>query len=133
MGFPGVRLVPDAESALERYSWPGNIRELRNVLERAVLLGDRVAVRAADLTEVLTRRRSRREEPGMTLEQAERAHIIAVLGQQKGDVRRAATVLGLSRSALYQKISKHGIPTGDHSSMGEYQTTDEYRAASDHR
>lgn len=112
MGFPGVTLAPDAEQTLERHTWPGNIRELRNVLERAVLLGDRATVRAADLVEVLAPPRTsaaRRTQSGVNLEQAERAHIIAVLRRQKGDVRRAAAVLGLSRSALYQKLKKHGI------------------------
>lgn len=132
MGFPGVQLDPAAESVLERYPWPGNVRELRNVLERAVLLGDHVAVRAADLEEVLTRRRSRRERPGVTLDQAERAHVVAVLRAEKGDVRRAATVLGLSRSALYQKIRKHGIPAGERASKAGPHAADEFREASEH-
>jgi DNA-binding NtrC family response regulator len=111
MGFAGVTLAPDAEPALERHAWPGNIRELRNVLERAVLLGDRIAVKAADLLEVLAPRTSatRRTQSGVNLEQAERAHILVVLRRQKGDVRRAAAVLGLSRSALYEKLKKHAI------------------------
>jgi transcriptional regulator of acetoin/glycerol metabolism len=45
----------------------------------------------------------------VNLEQAEKAHIVAVLRRQRGDVRRAAALLGLSRSALYQKLKKHGI------------------------
>lgn len=128
MGFPGIQLFSGAESVLRGYSWPGNIRELRNVLERAVLLGDRVAVRAADLEEVLTRRRARREQPDMTLEQAERAHIVAVLSGHKGDVRRTAAVLGLSRSALYEKLRKHGIPARD----TRPSATDAGRAGSAH-
>jgi DNA-binding NtrC family response regulator len=111
MGFPGIKLAADAEKTLSGYSWPGNIRELRNVLERAVLLGDRKAVRADDVIDVLAPRGPSRLSAGggVTLKEAERAHIEAVLREEGGDVRRAAATLGLSRSALYQKIKKHDI------------------------
>jgi DNA-binding NtrC family response regulator len=110
MGFPGVRLAGDAEKVLAAYAWPGNIRELRNVLERAVLLGDRVVVGVEDLTDVLSPRApGRRATARLSLEQAERAHLEATLREEGGDVRRAAEVLGLSRSALYQKLKKHRI------------------------
>jgi DNA-binding NtrC family response regulator len=110
MGFPGVKLARDAERVLARHAWPGNVRELRNALERAVLLGNRTEIAAPDLADEL----SPRSQPGralpLTLEQAERVHIEAVLREESGDVRRAAAVLGLSRSALYEKIKKHSIP-----------------------
>jgi DNA-binding NtrC family response regulator len=113
MGFPGIVLTGDAERLLAAYSWPGNIRELRNVLERAVLLGDRQAVRVEDVTDVLAPRGPARPAAGgaVSLEEAERAHIEAVLREAGGDVRQAAQVLGLSRSALYQKLKKHGLKT----------------------
>ena len=114
MGFPGIVLSGDAERVLAAYSWPGNIRELRNVLERAVLLGDRQAVRVEDVTDVLAPRGPARPAAsggGVSLEDAERAHIEAVLREEGGDVRQAAKVLGLSRSALYQKLKKHGLKT----------------------
>ena len=85
--------------------------DMRNVLERAVLLGDRKAVRADDVIDVLAPRGPSRLSAGggVTLKEAERAHIEAVLREEGGDVRRAAATLGLSRSALYQKIKKHDI------------------------
>jgi DNA-binding NtrC family response regulator len=119
MGFPGVRLKGDAEKALASYTWPGNIRELRNVLERAVLLGDRETVKAEDVGDVISPRSPGRPPTArLSLEQAERAHIEAVLREEDGDVRRAAALLGLSRSALYQKLKKHGIAPSKAGSRG---------------
>ncbi len=110
LGFPGVTLSGEAEKALARHAWPGNVRELRNVLERAVLLGNRAEVLASDVTDVLSPGAAPRAAAHLSLEQAERAHIEAILGDEGGDVRRAAATLGLSRSALYEKIKKHAIP-----------------------
>ena len=111
LGSPGVRLSPPAEKALLAHHWPGNIRQLTNCLERAVLLGDRSAVRVDDLalaasTGPIPRGGTAR---GGTLEENEQIHIAAVLEAERGDVKKAAGVLGLSRSALYEKIRKHGL------------------------
>jgi DNA-binding NtrC family response regulator len=113
VGFPGVTLTAEAEDVLFSHSWPGNIRELRNSLERAVLLGNRSTVRAEDLA--LTRSSASASTSGGastplgTLQEGERAHIAAVLQSEGGDVKKAAAVLGLSRSALYEKLKKHGL------------------------
>jgi DNA-binding NtrC family response regulator len=101
-------LAADAERALEEYLWPGNIRELRNVLERAVLLSDRSQLRRGDL----------RFEPAaaggdgelyLTLEELERRHIERVLHLEGGNVVRAAERLAVPRSSLYEKIKRFGI------------------------
>ncbi len=111
VGCPGVRLSPDAEVVLTDHNWPGNVRELRNRLERALLLGDRQELRAADLGENLaTSAHVAAKGRPLTLRQAERLHLESVLREVGGDVRRAAGVLGVSRSALYQRIKKHGMP-----------------------
>ncbi|MBN2370754.1 MAG: sigma-54-dependent Fis family transcriptional regulator [Vicinamibacteria bacterium] len=105
-----VRLSPSAERALETHHWPGNIRELRNVIERAVLLG-RGAVLEADDLEIDARHKVMGPRPDeMSLKEVERRHIIDVLASQKGEVAAASSILGLSRSALYQKIRRHKIP-----------------------
>jgi len=105
---PGVRLSAGAEAVLTARSWPGNVRELRNVLERALLLSGGPILEAADLGPALAAG-SDRTDPRLTLAEAERRHIEAVLRVTGGVVPRAAEILGLSRSALYERIKKHGI------------------------
>jgi DNA-binding NtrC family response regulator len=118
MGRPGVRLSPAAEQALLARSWPGNVRQLRNVLERAVLLSDRATLEPADVDDPrgpMVPSVPPGAEKRVTLAEAERRHIEAVLREERGGVAAAAEVLGLSRSALYERIKKHGIVTGRHS------------------
>jgi formate hydrogenlyase transcriptional activator len=101
-----------AMDALVRYSWPGNIRELRNLIERAVIRspGEELQVPVSELHESIaapTRRRS-----GGTLEEAERAHILATLNATRWVVsgpRGAAASLGLNRSTLQFRMKKLGI------------------------
>jgi DNA-binding NtrC family response regulator len=116
MGRPGARLSGAAEQALTTRSWPGNVRQLRNVLERALLLTDRATLEPADLAEANGPSAPVAAPAGgadtrLTLAEAERRHIEAVLREERGAVSAAASVLGLSRSALYERIKKHGIST----------------------
>ncbi|AGC45008.1 sigma-54 dependent DNA-binding response regulator [Myxococcus stipitatus DSM 14675] len=107
-GRAGVGLQADAESALMRYPWPGNIRELRNVLERAVLLSGGGPLSRGDL-----RFESATDEPSgddnLTLEELERRHIERVLRRENGHVERAALRLGIPRSSLYERLKRLGI------------------------
>jgi DNA-binding NtrC family response regulator len=103
----------EAEDALFSYPWPGNVRELQHVLERAVLLADMPMIGADDL------QLQGRTSPGVadevpanpTLEQAERKLIQQALDCHRGQVDKAAKSLGLSRSALYRRLEKHGLST----------------------
>jgi DNA-binding NtrC family response regulator len=97
-----------AVRALERHSWPGNVRELDHAVERAVLLarGDRIT--AVDLgLEGAPKSRGLEE---MTLEEVEEHLIRKALDRYGGNVSQAADALGLSRSALYRRLEKHGLP-----------------------
>jgi DNA-binding NtrC family response regulator len=107
-------LSPSAETLLKSYSWPGNIRELRNVLERVALTGESRIIEAQDLN--LTQRTpsamaSSESEPALTLAELERQHIARVLHEESGKVAQAALKLGIPRSTLYQKLKIYGIPT----------------------
>lgn len=111
-----VALSPEAEQALLRYSWPGNIRELRNVLERAVLLRDEPALTPRNLRfsgpsdEVSTPGSIDDDgDTSSTLAANERRHIERVLRANGGSVVAAARVLGLSRSSMYERLKKHAI------------------------
>jgi transcriptional regulator of acetoin/glycerol metabolism len=95
---------------LQSYAWPGNIRELRNVLERAVLLseGDTLGVRDLHF-EAGAGVETRADEADLTLEELERRHIRRVLQEERGHVESAARRLNIPRSSLYQKIKRYRL------------------------
>ena len=104
--------------ALVRYPWPGNIRELQNVIERAVILspGPSLQVPLGDLQPAaqVTRSRRQRRPPtaAVTLADAEREHILGALretGWVVGGPKGAAARLGMKRSMLQWKMKKLGI------------------------
>lgn len=110
LGRADVRLSPETEEALRRYPWPGNIRELRNVLERAVLLSREDHIEPADLLfDAVLIAGADRPETSLTLLDVERRHIERVLREEQGHVERAARRLGVPRSTLYQKVSRLGL------------------------
>ncbi len=100
----------DAMRALLAHPWPGNVRELRHAVERAVLLadGDRVEVEHLGLRGGSTAAAKGRLDE-LTLDDAERILIQKALARHDGNVSRAADSLGLSRSALYRRLERHGI------------------------
>jgi len=110
LGRNDLDLSPDAERALQAYAWPGNIRELRNVLERAALLSEQRALKATDLRfDDAAKRETSAYDSQLTLLELERRHIERVLAEESGQVERAAKRLGIPRSSLYQKIKKFQI------------------------
>jgi DNA-binding NtrC family response regulator len=110
LGREGMSLSDEAMQTLQSHSWPGNIRELRNVLERAVLLSDRSLLGRRDLRfDVLSDPGASPNDSGLTLLELERRHIQRVLREESGRVERAAERLGIARSSLYQKIKTLGL------------------------
>ncbi|MDZ4863999.1 MAG: sigma-54 dependent transcriptional regulator [Gemmatimonadota bacterium] len=113
LGRPAITLSSGALEALAAYRWPGNIRELRNVLERAALLTDRSALTRDDLRFDLpgapAPTRVRPPEGDVTLKTMERQQIEMVLREEKGKVELAARRLGIPRSSLYQKLKQFQI------------------------
>ena len=107
-----TRITPEVMEALVRYEWPGNIRELQNFIERAVILS-----RGSDLTPVLAELQAPRAEVQKaqrhgTLEQAEREHIVQALRETDwtlGGHEGAAAVLGIPRTTLIYKMRRLGI------------------------
>jgi DNA-binding NtrC family response regulator len=104
-------LTPDAVSLLQEYPWPGNIRELRNVIERVVLLARGDEIRAQDLPLATSPSTSRVTKIGAssTLADLEKLHIEAVLAQTNWHQGHAAKVLGISSKTLYRKIRQYGF------------------------
>ncbi len=114
MGRNAVTLLPDAEEALMSYPFPGNVRELRNVLERAVLLSDcdaldRMSLRFEASSGVEAIKAAHTDDLRQALAEYERRHIERVLANQDGSVEQAAVQLNIPRSSLYQKIKACGI------------------------
>jgi DNA-binding NtrC family response regulator len=111
-GRRSTTLTREAVRALQAYTWPGNIRELRNVLERAMLLsedgGGTIDARHLQFTTALAHASSRGGTE-MTLEEVERGYIQEVLDEVDGKVDIAAARLGIPRSSLYQKLKKYGL------------------------
>ncbi len=116
LGQPGhdrgrgeITIEKSGIDALQQYSWPGNIRELRNVIERAVLLteGNRLTVHQLQLQGAVL---GEQPQPGGgTLKQVERAYITLVLQDESGSVERAARRLGIARSSLYNKLKRYQL------------------------
>jgi DNA-binding NtrC family response regulator len=100
--------APEAMQLLLSHAWPGNIRELRHAVERAVLMAQGDTVDAAAL-ELRPRSDGGPKLDDMTLEEAERFLIRKTLARSDGNVSRAAEALGLSRSALYRRIQQYGL------------------------
>ena len=112
LGRGELRLDENCIQALKAYSWPGNIRELRNVIERAVLLSDQKTITINDLHfDGHTQVGSSFLDSRLTLLELEKQHIERVLQEEHGRVEKAAKRLGIPRSSLYQKIKKHQIPS----------------------
>jgi DNA-binding NtrC family response regulator len=112
LGRGELHLDENCIQALKAYSWPGNIRELRNVIERAVLLSDQKTITINDLHfDGHTQVGAPLLDSRLTLLELEKQHIERELQEERGRVEKAAKRLGIPRSSLYQKIKKHQIPT----------------------
>jgi DNA-binding NtrC family response regulator len=100
--------TPEAADALRAFDWPGNVRQLQNEIQRAVLMGDRSVVDTRDLS--ITAVMSQKDNPDLTLMEAmERNAIIQMLKETGGNKLETAKRLGIGRQTLYNKIKIYGI------------------------
>ena len=97
----------DALQQLKAHPWSGNIRELQNVIEKAVILSEGKTLRAADLSLESTNKAASSER--QTLEEAEEKTIRGALARHNGNLSMVAKELGISRPTLYSKLKKYGI------------------------
>jgi DNA-binding NtrC family response regulator len=102
-------VTPKAETLLLSYNWPGNIRELRNIIERAMILcgGDRI--HASDLPLGGAPADENVNEEFLSLDELERLHIRRVLDATERNLSRAAEILGVTRTTLYNKLRKYNL------------------------
>jgi tetratricopeptide (TPR) repeat protein len=118
-GIAPKTLTPAARAALLAYAWPGNIRELANLMERVALLAEDPQVTPEMLSlpaAVAERAPAPPTASARTLEaavdDAEREHLLAALTETQWNVTRAAARLGVSRNTLRYRIEKHGLQPG---------------------
>ena len=116
-GMAPVTLTPQALEWLGAQPWPGNIRQLKQTLERTMLLANKCALSQADFMAAEQHDDSAAQPrlgmEGMTLEQVERRMIEQAMDQHRGNISRVAQALGLSRTALYRRLERHGLGNGD--------------------
>jgi DNA-binding NtrC family response regulator len=99
----------EAMTALMEHDWPGNVREIRNILERGAVVASGPVIQLADLG--LPTRSEPAPRPGTlaSLEEVERRHVSAVLAHTGGNVSQSARILGIDRVTLYNKMKKWGL------------------------
>ncbi len=115
----GKSLSRDAANLMERYHWPGNVRELENTIERSIILAEgkkikpeHLAIRLATTDEVRLREGAGLREVGQHAQmQAERKMIIRILNTTRGNKRKAAEILKIDYTTLFDKIKKYEIDT----------------------
>ena len=114
-GLPRTDFSADALNFLSRLPYPGNIRELKNLVERTILVNAKPVLDASDFDAQYLRPNepdnatAKTSLAGMTLDEIERQTILQTLEQHKGNLSRAAASLGISRAALYRRLEKYGI------------------------
>jgi two-component system response regulator AtoC len=105
-------LSPEARQLIEQYQWPGNVREMRNAIERAMLLAEGDLLEPSDFT-TLTRTVSAAQftlpPEGVDIEDVERQLLVQALERSKGNQTQAAQLLGINRDQVRYRIEKFGL------------------------
>lgn len=112
-GLPEPSVTPDALAWLRSLPWPGNIRELRNAVERTLIVSGTATLGADDFRRAVPAARGvaapAQPAPGGSLDRLEHDRIADAMRRHGGNISRAAAELGLSRGALYRRLEKFGF------------------------
>jgi DNA-binding NtrC family response regulator len=127
-GRERLQVTPEAMVCFTRYPWPGNIRELRNVIERLSVLADSQVLTVDGLPPAIAKAAHERGDPGgldrpadsaagdgaadLTLDEIERHHILRTLDRHRWNKKRVASILGIDTKTLYNKLRRYGVPIG---------------------
>ncbi len=117
--YPVKNISPEAMELLMNYHWPGNIRELQNVIERSIIICPGDTILPEHLPKELQQQQSNAVETivhfpdtGISLEEVEKQLILTALKKSKGNQTKAAQLLGITRSALIYRSQKYNIKLG---------------------
>jgi DNA-binding NtrC family response regulator len=117
-GIPCKALDESALTKIKKWSWPGNIRELQNVIERSILACSGSQLTADNvLIDGFQEVRSLRLEPGMTIQEAEKILILKTLQHTEKNRTQAAKLLGISIRTLRNKLNEYRMEDPDESSL----------------
>lgn len=114
-GLPRVEFAADVWEFLARLSFPGNIRELKNLVERTLLMSSKSLLQASDFDACYLRPVEDMKAGGVsslsgwTLDEVEKHTILQAMEVHKGNLSRVAAALGISRAALYRRLEKYDI------------------------
>ena len=115
-------ISPDTREAMQRYDWPGNVRQLINVIERATILAEDGCVQLEDLPREVTGSSDSNEPATVAsvlsgtekLEDLERAHVLQVLHSHDGNKAQTARALGIHRRKLYRLLERFDISPSEY-------------------
>jgi len=102
-----LKISNDAYSKMQAYFWPGNIRELQHIIERAVIMAEGKSILADDIP--INIGKEQKTDNKLNIERLEKAAIEEALEKHKGNLSKAAEELGLGRTTLYRKLKKYGL------------------------
>ncbi len=105
-GRPAPSLSPEALELLMGHEWRGNVRELENAVERALVVGRGNEIRPQDFSFPF---QGTEAQMGRTLDDVERAHIERTVRETQGNLSRTARILGIDRTTLYNKLRRYGL------------------------
>ena len=109
IGCPVPALSPDAKSLFLSYPWPGNVREMMNTMEHALIVCDSEVTREDLPIDMLSDESSTQADDSLDLKSVERNHIIKVLHHTHGNKTETARLLKIGLTTLYRKIEEYGI------------------------
>jgi len=109
LGVTPPRIAESELMRLSQYDWPGNIRELKNVIERCLLLNHQPSQSLPGCASVVGNDAPDNDGDDLTLESVERRHILRVLDMENGNKSAAARLLGVSRKTLERKCQSWGV------------------------
>ncbi len=106
---PDMRVDKGVLGRLKKYHWPGNIRELQHAVERAVILNEGKVIQSPELLISNMQHAPKKDNTPLTLDEMEKQFILQTLGEHEGNVTSTAKTLGMTRTALYRRMKKHGL------------------------